>query len=263
MKPARFDYAAPASVDLLLSLLSQYGAGAALLAGGQSMMPLLNRRRVRPEMLIDLNRVAGLEGVSFKGGFLRIGAMTRQREIEYSDLVAKHAPLLAKAVKFVGNPAVRNRGTLGGSIAFAEPRAELPACMVCLGATFRLASQGGERRIVAADFFRGRHRTVLAADEALLSIDVPDAADRPAAFLEIGRRGQDQAIVGAAAQITADDSAIAVLFGVDERPIQIPHASLDGEWPITLPFSDEAATLEDRRHLAHVLAARAFREITA
>jgi CO/xanthine dehydrogenase FAD-binding subunit len=262
MKPARFDYAAPASVDVLLSMLSQYGPVAALLAGGQSVMPLLNRRRVRPELLIDLNRVVGLEGVSFTEGFLRIGAMTRQREIEYSGAVAKHAPLLAKAIKFVGNPATRNRGTLGGSLAFADPSAELPACMVCLDATFRLASESGERRISASDFFQGRHRTVLAADEALLSIDIPSSADRPAAFLEIGRRSQDQAIVGAAARITADDSAIAVLFGVDERPIQISCASLDSEWPITRPFSDEVATLENRTHLAHVLASRAFREIT-
>jgi len=118
-------------------------------------------------LLIDLNRVVGIEGISFGRGSLRIGAMTRQREIEYSGVVAEHAPLLAKAIKFVGNPATRNRGTLGGSIAFAESSAELPACMVCLDANFHLASERGERRIPAVEFFYGRHRTALAADEAL------------------------------------------------------------------------------------------------
>jgi aerobic carbon-monoxide dehydrogenase medium subunit len=263
MKPARFDYIAPASIEALLSLLSEYGPAATVLAGGQSLMPLLNRRHVRPELLIDINRVVGLEGISFAHGTLHIGAVTRQREIEYSGVVAAHAPLLAKAIKFVGNPATRNRGTLGGSIAFAEPSAELPACMVCLGANFHLASERGERRIPAVEFFHGRRRTALSADEVLLSIEIPCSADRPAAFLEISRRAQDQAIVGVAARITQAGKVIAVLFGVDERPIQITDPSLDGDWPIALPVSDEIAAKEDRRRLAHVLASRAFREIAA
>jgi carbon-monoxide dehydrogenase medium subunit len=261
MKPARFDYAAPVSIDALLSLLSEYGPAATVLAGGQSLMPLLNRRRVRSELLIDLNRVVGIEGISFGQGSLRIGAMTRQREIEYSGVVAEHAPLLAEAVKFVGNVATRNRGTLGGSIAFAEPSAELPACMVCLDASLRLASERGERRIPAADFFRGRHRTALAADEALLSIEIPSSAGLPTKFLEISRRAQDQAIVGVAARMTQADDAIVIVFGVDERPIQIAASLLDGDWPIALPVGDEVAASVDRRRLAHVLVSRAFRAI--
>jgi carbon-monoxide dehydrogenase medium subunit len=189
--------------------------------------------------------------------------MTRQREIEYSGVIALHAPLLARAIKFVGNPATRNRGTLGGSLAFAEPSAELPACMVCLGATFHLASENRERRIVAADFFRGRNLTALSADEVLLSIDIPNSAERPAAFIEISRRAQDQAIVGVAARITEHSDAIAVVFGVDERPMQIDRASLDGEWPVSRPVSDEIVGNADRRRLAHVLTSRAFREIAA
>jgi aerobic-type carbon monoxide dehydrogenase small subunit (CoxS/CutS family)/CO/xanthine dehydrogenase FAD-binding subunit len=256
MKPARFDYAAPSSIDALLSLLTEYGSAATVLAGGQSLLPLLNRRRVRPELLVDLNRVAGLGGISFEQDSLRIGAMTCQREIEYSRIVAEHAPLLAKAIKFVGNPATRNRGTLGGSIAFAEPSAELPACMVCLDASFRLASERGERRIAAVDFFRGRHLTVLAADEVLLSIEIASGAGQSVEFLEISRRAQDQAIVGVAARITKTNDATATIFGVDERPIQIGGHVLDGDWPITLAVSDEIAAGEDRRRLARAGIAR-------
>jgi aerobic carbon-monoxide dehydrogenase medium subunit len=261
MKPARFDYAAPPSIDALLLLLSEYGPAATVLAGGQSLMPLLNRRRVRPELLVDINRVVDLEGITFEHGMLRIGAVTRQRTIEYSGVVAAQAPLLAKAIKIVGNPATRNRGTLGGSIVFAEPSAELPACMVCLGASFHLASERGERRVPAVDFFRGRHRTALAVDEALLSIEIPSSAGLPTAFLEISRRARDQAVVGVAARMTQAGDVIAIVFGVDERPIQIDASLLDGDWPITLPVGDEVATKDDRRRFAHVLASRAFRAI--
>jgi carbon-monoxide dehydrogenase medium subunit len=133
--------------------------------------------------------------------------------------------------------------------------------MVCLDANFHLASERGERRIPAVEFFYGRHRTALAADEALLSIEILSSAGRPAEFLEISGRAQDQAIVGVAARMTRADDAIAIVFGVDERPIQIAAPFLDGDWPIALPVSDEIAAKEDRRRLAHVLASRAFRAI--
>jgi CO/xanthine dehydrogenase FAD-binding subunit len=263
MKPVRFGYAVPLSVDAVLPLLSRHGSAAVVLAGGQSLMPLLARRRVRPEVLIDLNRTAGMDGISVKQGSLRIGAMTRQREIEYSGAVAVHAPLLGKAIKYVGNPATRNRGTLGGSIVHADPSAEIPACMVCLDATFHLVSERGERKVPAADFFRGRNRTELASNEVLLSIDIVSSAERPTAFLEISRRARDQAIVGAAARITTDGDAVAVLFGVDERPFRIGYTALEAAWPISQPLDDEIAAFEHRKRLARVLALRAFREIAA
>lgn len=263
MKPVRFDYASPMSVEALLLLLSRHGPNAALLAGGQSLMPLLNRRRLRPDLLIDLNRVADIDGIRARDSFLRIGAMTRQREIEYSGLVAKHVPLLTKAIKFVGNPATRNRGTLGGSVAFADPHAELPACMVCLRARFVLASQGGTRQMPAADFFRGRHKTAMLPTEALLSIDIPTSTDRTCAFLEISRRARDQAIVGVAARVQQNDEAIAVLFGVAEQPIRIDRIELDEDWPILHPLDDETLSNLDRQRIARTLARRAFREMNA
>jgi aerobic carbon-monoxide dehydrogenase medium subunit len=261
VKPARFDYVAPTSVDTLLALLSGHREDAAVLAGGQSLLPLLNRRRIKPALLIDLNHVAGIEGISLRDGFLRIGCMTRQREIEFSAPAAKHAPLLHKAIKFVGNPATRNRGTLGGSIAFADPHAELPACMVALGATFQLASETGNRTVPATEFFRGRQKTALRPTEALLSIDIPTCPGRPCAFIEISRRAGDQAMVGVAACVQQDGDAVATVFGVAEQPLQLSRADLNVDWQIERPLNDENLSHRDRLHIARVLAQRAFEEL--
>jgi len=261
MKPARFEYAAPTSLDALLSLLSCRGRSAALLAGGQSLLPLLHRRRLRPELVIDLNRVTGIGGIVFRDGLLRIGAMTRQREIEFSELVAHHAPLLTKAVGFVGNPATRNRGTLGGSIAFADPLAELPAAMVCLGATFWLGSEAGKRPVPAAGFFRARQKTALLPSEAILAIEIPSCTGRPSAFMEVTRRARDQAMVGVAARVEENGNAVAALFGVAEHPVEISEAGLDQDWQITYPLNDENLGYEDRQRIARTLARRAFRDL--
>jgi carbon-monoxide dehydrogenase medium subunit len=263
MKPARFEYAAPASVEALLSLLSIRGPDATVLAGGQSLMPLLNRRRIRPALLIDLNCIAGLDGIAVRDERIRIGAMTRQREIEFSELVATHAPLLSQAIKYVGNPATRNRGTLGGSVAFADPQAELPACMVCLDATFWLGSEIGRRRVPAADFFLARQKTALLPTEALLSIDIPICPDRPSTFVEVSRRARDQAMVGVAARVRENGDAIAVVFGIAEQPVRVHSADFDADLPITLPLNDENLSHQDRLRVAKILAQRAFEELAA
>jgi aerobic carbon-monoxide dehydrogenase medium subunit len=248
MKPARFEYVAPATVEALLSLLSIRGADATVLAGGQSLMPLLNRRRVRPALLIDLNRIVGLDGIAVADKRIRIGAMTRQREIEFSELVATHTPLLSQAIKYVGSPATRNRGTLGSSVAFADPQAELPACMVCLDATFWLGSEVGRRPVPAADFFLARQKTALLPTEALLSIDIPICPDR-------------QAMVGVAARVRENGDAIAVLFGIAEQPVRVHSADFYADLPITLPLKDENLSHQDRLRVAKILAQRAFQEL--
>jgi aerobic carbon-monoxide dehydrogenase medium subunit len=261
MKPARFEYAAPSSVEALLSLLSARGANAAMLAGGQSLMPLLNRRRVRPGLLVDLYRIAGMDGIGVRADKLCIGAMTRQREIEFSELVSRHTPLLSQAIKYVGNPATRNRGTLGGSVAFADPQAELPACMVCLDATFWLASEAGSRSVPAVDFFLARQKTTLLPTEALLSIEIPICPDRPSTFAEVSRRARDQAIVGVAARVLENGEAVAVLFGIAEQPMCLRSSDFDAHLPIALPLNDENLSHQNRLRVAKILLQRAFEEL--
>src|SRR3954467_13644651 len=226
MKPAPFDYEAPASLDAALDLLARHGADAKILAGGQSLIPVMNFRLAEPALLIDINRVAELDFIRRDGdGTLRIGALTRQRRLERDSLVAEAAPLLHEAVPFIAHPQIRNRGTFGGSLAHADPAAELPALAVALGARFRLRRAGGDRWVAAEDFFAGLFATALEPDEMLVEAAIPPSPARTGwAFLEAARPHGDYAQVGVAARVTLDDSgrcreARLVYLSVGDAPV--------------------------------------------
>ena len=197
MKAPPFSYIRPETVDGVIECLQQYGDDAAVLAGGQSLMASLNMRLSAPGVLVDINNVDSLSGIVLVGNHLRIGAMTRQVEVEQSSLVAEHVPLISMAMPYIAHPAVRNRGTIGGSIAFADPAAELPACIVALQANLIAQGSKGERKIPATEFFRGLYETALTSDEVLIAIELPVAADHQKfAFRELARRHGDYAIIG-------------------------------------------------------------------
>jgi aerobic carbon-monoxide dehydrogenase medium subunit len=281
MKPASFAYEAPESLPAALDLLARYGDEAKILAGGQSLIPVLNFRLSQPARLIDLNRIDGLSDIRRGAdGGLSIGAMTRQRAVERSPLVAEIAPLLAEAVPWIAHPQIRNRGTVGGSLVHADPAAELPALAVALDARFRLAKSGGERWVAARDFYTGLFATLLEPDELLVEIAIPPAAPKTGfAFMEVARRHGDYAQVGLAASVTLEEdgtcrSARLTFLSVGDRPIEARAAAallagrtlspeamaacaaaVDGE---INPFSDVHATAEFKRHLARVLTRRAL-----
>ncbi|MEO8503914.1 MAG: xanthine dehydrogenase family protein subunit M [Acidobacteriota bacterium] len=280
MKPAPFEYLAPDSLPAALAALAARGWDAKLLAGGQSLIPVMNFRLAQPAVLIDLNRVAGLSGVERVGSELRIGAMTRQRTLEEDPLIERHAPLLHEAVPFIAHPQIRNRGTIGGSLAHADPAAELPALAVALDARLRLQSVRGERWVAAADFFLGLFSTVLEQDEMLTEIAIPTAqAGSGWAFVEVARRHGDYAQLGVAARITLDDqgrcsSARMVFLSAGEKPIDakaaaaLAGASLGEEVFDAVgaaardeinPTGDIHASAAFKKHLAQVLTRRALR----
>ncbi len=199
MKPAPFEYHRPASLAETFDLLDRYGDDGRLLAGGQSLVPALNLRLATPRAVIDINRIPDLDAIRVTADGLVIGALARQEALERSPLVREHAPLIAAALPHIGHSAIRARGTIGGSLALADPAAELPACVVALGATIRVGRRGGSRDIAADDFFRGIYTTALAPGEIVTEILVP----RPAAgwrwgFDELARRHGDFALLAAA-----------------------------------------------------------------
>jgi aerobic carbon-monoxide dehydrogenase medium subunit len=204
MKPPPFEYFAPDSVDEALALLQTHGEDAKILAGGQSLVPMLNFRLIRPSCLVDLNRIEGLAYVQAEAdGGLAIGAMTRQRALEHSPLVQTQMPVLADAMRFVGHPQIRARGTIGGSLAHADPAAELPAVVTALGGRMLARGPGGERSIPARDFFQSYLTTGLAFDEILVGVRLSALPARTSwAFLEVSRRQGDFALVGVVALIT-------------------------------------------------------------
>src|SRR5581483_3626621 len=187
MKPPPFEYDAPTTLGEALDLLAEYGDDAKVLAGGQSLVPLLNFRLARPDRLVDLNGVAELAGLREESGELVIGSMTRTAELERSPAVAARFPLLREAVRFVGHFQIRNRGTVGGSVAHADPAAELPAVLLALGARFLAASKAGVRAVAADDFFHGHFTTALRADEVLTEIRVPAPTGSGYGFEELAR----------------------------------------------------------------------------
>ncbi|MFM9886926.1 MAG: FAD binding domain-containing protein [Burkholderiales bacterium] len=200
MKAPKFAYAKPATLAAALALLAQHGDDAKLLAGGQSLIATLNMRLSSPSILIDITGIAALSGITSVNGRLRIGALTRHREIERSPVIAKDAPLLAQAVSHIAHAAIRNAGTIGGSIAFADPAAEWPACMLALDAELVIAGSSGERRVHAREFFKGLYTTALQSKEILVAIELPALGpDYRSAFLELARRHGDYAIAGVAA----------------------------------------------------------------
>ena len=229
MKPASFDHLAPTSLDEALAMLDAHGPDARVLAGGQSLVPMMNFRLARPAVLVDLNRIAGLAYIRDEGDSLAIGAMTRERAIENSDLVRVAAPLLHEATTHIGHLPIRTRGTIGGSLANADPAAEYPATMLALDATMIARSVRGERRIPAAGFFDGVMTTTLAPDEILTAIAVPKAPPGSGwAFVELSRRHGDFALAGVAAQIACAGDALTDIrlaaCGAGPGPVRLKDA---------------------------------------
>jgi CO/xanthine dehydrogenase FAD-binding subunit len=278
MKPAAFEYLAPASVEEALTLLQHHGPDAKVLAGGQSLVPAMNFRLAQPAILIALDRIETLAGIRpTDDGGVRIGAMTRQRVVERSPVIASRAPLLTEAMPFVAHVPIRNRGTIGGSLAHADPAGELPAVMVALDARFRLQSLEQERWIPAGDFFLGLFTTALEPGELLVEIEIPPAGPGSgSAFLEVARRHGDYGLAGFAGHVALDAAGRcrlvrAVLLGVSEGPLMVAAAgTLVGEPPSSERIATVAERLEQqldppgdihaspdyRRHLALVLVKR-------
>ncbi len=279
MKWPAMGYARVESLDELWRALDAAGPEAQILAGGQSLLATLAFRLSAPSTLIDITRIAALKGVSVAGNVLRIGALTRHADLARDALVARHAPMLAEAAPLIAHPAIRNRGTIGGSLALADPAAELPACVVALGATLVLASRAGERRVPAADFFQGLFTTALDAGEIITAVEVPVAtATSRQTIVEVTRRSGDYAMAGLAAALEVDGgvvtSARLVFFGIGSgaevargasaaltgkalsaETIAAAQAALDGDLD---PPTDLHGGPEMKRHLARVLIRRAL-----
>ena len=223
MKPSRFQYACPETLPEALTLLSRHNGDAAVLAGGQSLMPMLNLRLAQPTILIDINRVPELDAITCAGSVLSIGARARHNDVLRSPMVKKNAPLLTQALEHVAHEAIRNRGTLGGSLALADPAAELPACAICLDATIVALSQRGERPISAGDFFQGLYTTALEPDEIIARVSFPLATpDWRFGFDEVTRRHGDFAVAGVAVGIRREGKAVTdcriVFCGIEASP---------------------------------------------
>ncbi len=281
MKAPDFSYLRAESVDQALDLLARHGDDARLLAGGQSLMATLNLRLSAPSVLVDLNHIPDLAGITETETAVRIGAMTRHVAVERSPVVARHLPLIAAAMPHVAHAAIRNRGTLGGSLALADPAAEMPACALALQAVLEIAGPGGRRRVAAADFFHGLFETDLAPDEILVAIEYPKApAGARWGFRELARRHGDYAMVGLAAMVEGDPICGAgrlAYFAVEDRPVlaHAPASKLVGEviddTAITAaedaldadldPHGDLHADAATKRHLARVLTRRVLGDL--
>ena len=250
MKPAPFEYHAPGSVADAVGLLAEHADECKVLAGGQSLVPMLALRLTRFEHIVDLNRVDELAGVSRTNGTLRVGAMTRQRAVERDAGVVATVPLLAAAVPFIGHTQIRNRGTIGGSIAHADPASELPAVALALGAELEVASASATRRVPATEFFEGTWTTCLADDELLVAVHFPVWEGRCGfAFEEVARRSGDFALAGVATAIEVDDDGIVrraalSLLGMGGTPLRpaAAEAAIIGRAPDASDL-DEFATL--------------------
>jgi carbon-monoxide dehydrogenase medium subunit len=276
MKASAFAYARATSVGNALELLREHGDRAKVLSGGQSLMPAMNLRLISPELIVDIGELAELRGIALTGDAIRIGALTRHVDLARSGEITAHAPLLAEAIAHVAHPAIRNRGTLGGSLAHADPASELPACMLALNATIIVRGQAGERRIAAQDFFTGIYQTALSPEELLVSVELPVARKKSSHFFhEFARRHGDYAIVGLAAQAMVQGDAFADLrlafFAVGDRPVLARAAKklvgaaitpelLSGACAALSaeldPHDDQQASVAMRRHLAKVLLVR-------
>jgi carbon-monoxide dehydrogenase medium subunit len=277
MKPAPFEYHRPVSLAETFDLLDRYGDDGRILAGGQSLVPMLNMRLVTPRAVIDINRLPGLDSIRMTPAGLVIGALARHETLERSALAREHAPLIAAAMPHVGHAAIRTRGTVGGSLALADPAAELPACAVALDATIGLTSRRGRRDVPAADFFRGIYATALEPGEIVTDLMVPRATGAwRSGFEELARRHGDFALAGLAARARVERDVIAetrlVFFGIGTRPVRAraAEAALTGgrasadrvaaarhalENDVDPP-GDIHATPALRRHLAGVLLTR-------
>jgi carbon-monoxide dehydrogenase medium subunit len=285
MKPPPFEYFEPASVDEAVGLLAEHGEAARVLAGGQSLVPLLAFRLVRPACLVDLNRIAPLAYIEERAGGLALGAMTRQRAAERSPLVRARAPLVHEALGLIGHPQIRARGTVGGSLAHADPAAELPAVMLALDARFVTAGPSGSRSLHAREFFTGILTTALEEGEMLTAVEIPPRpAGARSVFVEVARRHGDYAMVGVAVELTLDDgrrcgSCRIGLLSVGDTPVlagaamreltgaELTRDAIDRAAAVAArdldPPTDLHASAEYRRHLARVLIGRALRRAAA
>jgi len=276
MKPAPFEYFIPDSIEQALELLREHGDDAKILAGGQSLVPAMNFRIHQPAVLIDLNRVPGFGYIREDGNVICVGAMTRERQLEFDDLIAKQAPLLHETVPFIAHPQIRNRGTIGGSLVNADPAAELPVLMLALDARLKARSTSGERWVDAQEFFVGMFTTALEADEILVEIELPVMPPHTGwSFMEVAPRAGDYALMGVATLVSLDEDgrskgAKLVYLNAGDGPVDAKEAveSLEGEQlndsliesaariasesEIT-PFGNVHASPEFQRHLANVL----------
>jgi carbon-monoxide dehydrogenase medium subunit len=271
MIPAAFDYARASSVDEALSLLTEHGDDAKLIAGGHSLLPLMKLRLATPSVLIDVGRLSDLSYIEQRDGHIAVGALTRHRDVETSDLLKAQLPLLAHAAGQVGDPQVRHRGTLGGTIAHGDPASDLPAVALATGATIVARGPSGEREIAATDFFQGFLETALQPDELIIELRFPALPGVGWSFQKFNRRAQDWAIVGVAAVSGKGTHGVALvnMGSVPLRASAVESALAGGASAAdasvaaaegTEPPGDLNATPEYRRHLAQVLVRRALEE---
>jgi aerobic carbon-monoxide dehydrogenase medium subunit len=281
MKPAPFDYVAPATIPAALDALAEAGGGAAVIAGGQTLMPLLALRMSQPFILVDINKTAGMTGVAHSPAGTRIGAATRQAALVADPELAAKQPALVEAARHIGHHQTRNRGTIGGSVALGEPAAELPATMIALDAELEIHSLRGERRVRADEFYLGPYMTVLEPDELLTAIHLPPwPRGAVTVFREVARRPGDFALVGLVGALHVDGGRIAraglAWFGMGPTPIKArkAEAALAGQVIETIdpaaiadlaagetdPFEDHHATADYRRRVGARIFARALGE---
>jgi len=275
VKPAPFAYTKAKTLKEAVTLLAKHKDDARLLAGGQSLIATLNMRLSAPDLLIDINGIKNLNGIAKKGKYVEIGALARHAQVERSDVIAKHAPLIALAMPHIGHPAIRNRGTFGGSIAFADPAAELPACLLALGGEIDIAGPRGKRKVKADDFFKGLFETALRPQEMIVAVRVP-AADKTTrvGFAELARRQGDYAMVGLAASARGNgkglDNVRLAYFGVGDTPVRARKAEAalaagDVEAAVKAldldPHDDVQATARTKKHLAGVLLRRVAKQL--
>ncbi|MEU8055772.1 FAD binding domain-containing protein [Microbispora bryophytorum] len=284
MKPPPFDYHGPATLGEALDVLAEAGPGGKVLAGGQSLIPLLNMRLAAPAHIVDVNRVPGLDGIEAGPSGVRVGALARHAAVERSPRAAAALPLLRQALRLVAHPVIRNRGTVVGSLVHADPAAEMPAVLALLGGSVRLASRGGERELPAAEFFTGPMESALRPGELAVSAFFPALPPwSGTAFHEVARRHGDYAVAGVAAAVTLDEDlriAAARVACVSVGPVPVvvdvtaacgPRPAASVEWEAVAgavrdridPEGDIHATADYRRHLTGVLAARALRDAAA
>jgi len=281
MKPAPFDYVAPTTIEEACATLEDAGGGATVLAGGQTLVPLLNLRMSQPFVIVDINKIAALKGVSRGDGCTRIGPMTRQCEVISSEALARDLPVLVQAVRHVGHYQTRNRGTVGGSISLGEPAAELPATAVALNATIEVRSVNGTRLIPASEFYLGPYMNSLEPNELVTGITFPDwPKGHVALFRELAQRPGDFALTGIVGALVVEDGKITragiAWFGMGPTPIKAhaaeqmlvgqsinaidPQAIAERAITDTAPFDDQHASAEYRRTVGKRIFAAALRE---
>ena len=278
MKPAAFDYVIVDSIDMAVASLAEGGGDAKIIAGGQSLVPMLNFRLLRPSVLIDINRIGDLAFIEEAGKKIRVGALTRHYQLETSPVIARHLPVLASAMTHVAHLAIRNRGTIGGSLSHADPAAELPMMALLLDAELHIASASGKRTIAARDFFVGALTVDLARDDIVTEIVLPKLPPKTGwGFEEVARRSGDFALAAAAATLTLSAGVISqariALTGVGATPVRAAEAEallvgqalepglidrvIDAVRAAIEPDTDLHASSDYRRHLGGVLAGRA------